>query len=246
MSPSPEQPAFDAYARDYEAALNRGLGLTGESRDFYARRRVEITRDVCLRIGLRTTTICDYGCGTGDTLPLLQEVIGADRLIGIDPSLASLEEAQRRHPRPSVPIDWSTPDALNAAAVENHVDAVYCNGVFHHIAPAVRLASARHIVRLLRPGGCWFFWENNPLNPGTRWVMSRIPFDRDAITLRPAEARRLGEDAGAGWIETTSHFYFPKALRAFRGAEKWLCQLPFGGQYLVVLQKPMSAAGKSS
>jgi SAM-dependent methyltransferase len=136
-------------------------------------------------------------------------------------------------------VEWATPDAFDATTAVNQVDAVYCNGVFHHIPPESRLHAARQIMRLLRPGGCWFFWENNPLNPGTRWVMSRIPFDRDAITLRSGEARRLGEAAGARWIETTFHFYFPNALRALRGAEKWLRRLPLGGQYLVVLQKPM-------
>jgi hypothetical protein len=85
MSGSPEQPSFDAYAGDYEAALNHGLNLTGESRDFYARGRVEIVRDTCRRLGLRARAVCDYGCGTGDTLPLLRAVLGADRLIGLDP-----------------------------------------------------------------------------------------------------------------------------------------------------------------
>jgi hypothetical protein len=33
--------------------------------------------------------------------------------------------------------------------------------------------------------------ENNPWNPGTRYVMSRIPFDRDAIPLTPSAARHL-------------------------------------------------------
>src|SRR6059036_11455 len=40
------------------------------------------------------------------------------------------------------------------------------------------------------------FWENNPWNPGTRLVMSRIPFDRDAVPLSPPEVRRLVLTAG--------------------------------------------------
>lgn len=236
MSAPPEEPSFDAYATDYEGALNRGLSLTGESRDFYATRRVEITRDTCQRIGLRSRSVCDYGCGTGDTLPLLRDVLGAERLIGLDPSTGSLDEARRRHARYAV--EWSTPDGFGATARGGELDLVYCNGVFHHIPVADRLAAARQIMALLRPGGCWFFWENNPLNPGTRWVMARIPFDRDAITLRPGEARRLGEAAGGAWVESSFHFYFPNLLRALRGTERWLRRLPFGGQYLVVLRKP--------
>jgi 2-polyprenyl-3-methyl-5-hydroxy-6-metoxy-1,4-benzoquinol methylase len=161
MSAAPEQPSFDAYARDYEGALNRGLSLTGESRDFYARRRVEIMHETCERIGLQVATVCDYGCGTGDTVPLLRDVLGARRVIGLDPSCASLDEARRRHA--GCIAEWSTPGADESAALSGQVDAVYCNGVFHHIPPPQRGDAAREIMRLLRPGGCWFFWENNPL-----------------------------------------------------------------------------------
>jgi SAM-dependent methyltransferase len=203
MSAPPER-SFDAYARDYEAALDRGLRLTGESRDFYARRRAELVHEACARLGLRPDAICDYGCGTGDTVPLLAALTGASRLAGADPSPASLAEARRRHARSD--IEWLPLDALDTPAQAGGYDAVYCNGVFHHIPPAGRSAAARRIAQLLRPGGAWFFWENNPLNPGTRWVMARIPFDRDAITLRAGEARRLGETAGLEWIETSYHF----------------------------------------
>ena len=63
----PPEPSFDRYARDYEAVLDRGLSLTGESRDYYAHRRVEVVREACARLGLRPRTVCDYGCGTGAT-----------------------------------------------------------------------------------------------------------------------------------------------------------------------------------
>lgn len=234
------KPAFDAYAADYEAALNAGLSLTGEARDFYARRRTEIVRDAGARLGLTVRSVCDYGCGTGDTLPLLGAVLGATRLIGLDPSEASLAEGRRRHP--GLPIEWSTPAEFDRRAATGGLDAVYCNGVFHHIPPPERLAAASQILGLLRPGGCWFLWENNPLNPGTRWVMSRIPFDRDAITLRSGEARRLGQAVGGEILATTFHFLFPKTLRFLRPAERWLERVPLGGQYLVVVRKPAAAA----
>jgi hypothetical protein len=39
--------------------------------------------------------------------------------------------------------------------------------------------------------GMLALFENNPWNPGARMVMARIPFDRDAVTLSPIEARRM-------------------------------------------------------
>jgi SAM-dependent methyltransferase len=233
MSGGAQRPGFDPYARDYKSALDRGLSLTGESQDFFARQRVEIVRDYCQHLGLVVRSVCDYGCGTGGTLPLLKSFLGAERVIGLDPSEASLDEARDKH---FAGVELAVPAAF--AAESEICDAAYCNGVFHHIPVAGRLSAATQILRLLRPGGCWFFWENNPLNPGTRWVMSRIPFDRDAITLMPWTARQLGIAAGGQVVGQSSHFYFPKALAPLRRLERWLTRFPFGGQYLTVVRKP--------
>src|SRR5437870_1900508 len=60
-------------------------------------------------------------------------------------------------------------------AIEASFDLCYCNGVFHHIPPHERLGAARLIFRSLARGGHFALFENNPLNPGTRMVMRRIP-----------------------------------------------------------------------
>src|SRR5262245_44355393 len=80
---------------------------------------------------------------------------------------------------------------FNQYEPSERVDLVYCNGVFHHIPVGRRAAVIDYIYRSLRPGGLFSLWENNPWNPGTRYVMSRIPFDRDAIMLTAPETRRL-------------------------------------------------------
>ncbi len=80
-------------------------------------------------------------------------------------------------------------------------------------------------------------WENNPWNPGTRYVMSRIPFDRDAVTLTPREARALVRANGFDIVDTTFLFIFPRALRWLRALEPPLARLPFGAQYQVLCRK---------
>ena len=116
-------------------------------------------------------------------------------------------------------------------------DLVYCNGVFHHIAPARRAGAVAFVVRALRPGGLFAFWENNPWNPGTRLIMRRIPFDRDAVMLTPAAARRLLIDGGLEVVGTDFRFYFPASLRRLRPLEPHLRRLPLGAQYLVLARK---------
>ena len=67
--------------------------------------------------------------------------------------------------------------------------------------------------------------------------MSRIEFDRDAITLSPPESRRLLSAGGFEILDTTSRFFFPRSLRVFRGAEPLLSRIPLGGQYQVLCRK---------
>jgi SAM-dependent methyltransferase len=115
---------------------------------------------------------------------------------------------------------------------------VFCNGVFHHIPPGERPAAIDFIAKALRSKGLFAFWENNPWNPGTRYVMSRIPFDRDAITLSPPEARRLLRAGGFEILRTDFQFVFPRVLGWFRRFETALSPVPIGAQYQVLCRKP--------
>ena len=95
-----------------------------------------------------------------------------------------------------------------------------------------------YIARALRPGGLFALWENNPWNPGTRYVMSRISFDRDAITLTHSETRRLLKTGGFQILRTDFLFIFPKALSWLRGIEPSVSRLPLGAQYQVLCRRP--------
>jgi hypothetical protein len=116
-------------------------------------------------------------------------------------------------------------------------DLAFCNGVFHHIPVDQRHAAASYVYNALVPGGMFALWENNPWNPGTRYIMSRVAFDKDAITLTPPETRRLLRGAGFEIVRTDFQFVFPHVLRALRPLERVLAPLPFGGQYLVLARK---------
>ena len=80
--------------------------------------------------------------------------------------------------------------------------------------------------------------ENNPWNPGTRYVMSRIPFDADAITINPLKGRRLVRAAGFEVVRTDFLFIFPHFLRWLRPLEPALLHLPIGGQYQLLCRRP--------
>ena len=224
---------FDRYATDYDAALSRGLALSGEDKDFFARRRVEWLRD-CLRPSFAPPRqVMDFGCGTGSNAPWLLSLLGAERVVGIDDSPKMLEVA--RQTQASEHVEFFPIDACPA---RGQFDLVFCNGVFHHIAPAQRGRAIDYVFHSLQVGGLFAFWENSPWNPGTRFVMSRIPFDRDAIMLSPPQARSLLRAGGFEVLRTDFLFIFPKLLSWFRPVETYCARLPFGAQYQVLCRKP--------
>jgi SAM-dependent methyltransferase len=223
--------AFDAYAAQYDAALQQGIAVSGENREFFARGRVEWLARQLMKTGAdRPGRVIDFGCGTGDTTPLLREILQPASILGLDTSARSLEFARERFPD----CQFAQLEGYRPA---RDADLVYCNGVFHHIPPAEQPGVLNLIHQMLRPGGLFALWENNPWNPGARLVMRRIPFDRDAIMLWPHATRRLLRAAGFDIISTTSHFFFPKSLRLLRPLELPLSWTSLGAQYQVVARK---------
>ena len=225
-------PEFDLYADDYDAACAQGLAATGEDKDYFARGRVLWLASELARRGERPRSVLDFGCGTGSATPHLIEELGVERVLGVDVSPKSLEVARRNHGRAAEfrLIDDEGP--------EGEFDFAYTSGVFHHIPRAERARSVGYVFRALRPGGLFAFWENSPWNPGTRFVMGRCPFDRDAVMLSPPEARRLLRGGGFHIERTDFLFIFPAGLRFLRWLEPPLSRLPLGGQYLVLCRKP--------
>jgi len=226
--------AFDAYAAQYEAALQSGLRLSGEGPEYFARRRIEWTANV-LRGQPPLNRVLDFGCGVGLAVPMLHKIFSPTTVWGFDPSSAAIERAQSELGNEATRFT-AAPDELPVG----EFDLAYCNGVFHHIDPTNRDTALQTVWNALRPGGWFAFWENNPWNPGTRHVMRRIPFDRDAVTISPPQAKRLLRSAGFATIRTDAWFLFPRALGWLRPLEVLVHRLPVGGQYLVLAQKKVT------
>jgi len=239
--PQALQPEFDAYAGDYEAALQKGLVLSGEGREFFAAARIQWLARRLRELDFSPRLALDFGCGTGASMPLLLGLPGVESVAGVEVSARSLEVARRRHP--SQQMRFSLLSDLQPAA---SFDLAFCNGVFHHIPPEQRPASLRYICDSLRAGGLFVFCENNPWNLGTRLIMKRIPFDRDAILIPPPQAVRLLKTAGFRVIHTDFLFFFPRMLAWFRALEPMLRRIPLGAQYMILAGKPMAPGAEST
>lgn len=225
MSPA----EFDRFARSYEQDLAKSLAATGEGREFYAQKRIDWTAQCVDRLGYSVKRILDYGCGDGANVPMLAARFRADQVLGVDVSAESISVAREANPVQGLQflcaIDWIP---------GGDIDLAFANGVFHHIPPAEREECLLTIRRALKPGGLLAFWENNPWNPGTQYVMSQCSFDEHAIKISPREAKEMLASAGFRILGSDSLFYFPRQLSFLRPAEAWLRALPLGGQYLVL------------
>jgi SAM-dependent methyltransferase len=230
--PSWVNPEFDQFADEYERALERGISVSGETMDFFARGRVSWLARCLTNLAFQPMHILDFGCGTGGATSFLLRLPYVRSVCGVDVSPRSLVRARKLH----------NPDRTKFLLCEEMTldgskDLAFSNGVFHHIPVDERAGAVAFVWRTLRPGGLFALWENNPWNPGTRYVMSRIPFDRDAITLSGLEASRLLQSGGFEVLRTDFLFVFPHALRWFRGLEPALSRLPLGAQYQVLARK---------
>lgn len=224
---------FDEYAAEYDRALQRGLRVSGEDKNFFARGRIAWLARCLSKSGDRPQAIMDFGCGTGSATPYLFELLDAATVTGVDISQRSLEAARR-----VFGSDRSMFLLFTEHEPRQAIDLAFSNGVFHHIPPDDRAQAIDYVYRSLRRGGLFAFWENNPWNPGTRLVMSRVPFDRDAITLSSIEAKQLLRRGGFEILRTDFLFIFPRALKWLRVLEPAVSRLPLGAQYQIICRKP--------
>jgi trans-aconitate methyltransferase len=228
---------FSEVGDRYGEQLSRGLRLTGENAEFFARQRIARVGELVAELGgLRRVdavrAVLDFGCGLGASLPTLGATFPDARVVGFEPADGLRAAAVLAAERAGATVVSSL---LHEA--DGFADVAYCNGVFHHVAPAERTDVFASFATAMAPGGLAFVWENSPYNPGTRLIMSRIPFDRGAHLLTPGALRRALRRAGLEPVRTEYHFVFPHALRALRPLEPRMRSLPFGGQYVVVARR---------
>lgn len=223
---------FDC-AKEYDVMLQKGIRLSGEDKQYFIRERLQDLCHQCQRVGFTPNRILDFGCGIGDTTKYLAELYPSAEIIGFDTSDQALAHACQTYGSARI----SFCNHADFSQIEG-VDLCYANGVFHHIIPQERSGVIIQIHRVLRPGGYFAQFENNPWNPGTRLVMKRIPFDRDAQPLSAPDARGCLKEGGFATLYPPRYlFCFPRSLAFLRSLESFLSRVPLGAQYYILAQK---------
>jgi SAM-dependent methyltransferase len=223
-------PQFDRYAGSYHDLHKASVRASGEEPEYFAAYKVaHMATALGAELTAGSVRILDFGCGVGGSIRHLRKYFPKADLFGVDVSGESLRLA--RHAHPDVTYSQITTDRIELP--DACVDVVMAACVYHHIPLAERMRWTAEIRRVLRPGGCLFLFEHNPLNPLTQKVVRDCPFDEDAILLPSSESLSLIRGAGFHDVDLAYIVFFPRQLARLRPLEKALGWLPLGAQYVV-------------
>jgi len=102
--------------------------------------------------------LLDVGCGTGEEVRLLAEVVGpTGRVVGLDFSQAMIDEARRRtivgapSRAPLPPVEFQVGDVLALPFADGAFDGCRADRTLQHVADPDRALA--EMVRVTRPGG---------------------------------------------------------------------------------------------
>jgi SAM-dependent methyltransferase len=222
---------FDQYVDRYKEIINARSAIVGESFEYFIRLRLGLlARELADASEPPPRRILDFGCGIGETERTMRELFPHATVDGIDSSPESIKAALHLGLRD---VSFQVSEQADLPFETGSFDLIYSNGTFHHIEHSAHDVVVRELVRVLRPRGHLFVFENNPLNPLTLLGMYRNPFDRGARVLFPWYLRRLQRDAGLRINALRYYVFFPKQLKALRWSEPWLRTVPLGAQYYV-------------
>ena len=149
---------------------------------------------------VRGLRVLDYGCGVAEGGIYLAK-LGAN-VVGMDVSEGMLDAAQRLARRHGVSIETRRVDGPRIPAADDEFDAVYGNGVLHHVDLA---QAGPELARVMKPAGTGCFIEPLPYNPVIN-VYRRV-----ADKVRTADEHPLSfEDIDRlkTWFQEVSHREF--------------------------------------
>jgi 2-polyprenyl-3-methyl-5-hydroxy-6-metoxy-1,4-benzoquinol methylase len=173
--------------------------------------------------------VLDFGCGAGDFLTGLADTWPMWTLEGCDVSVGMLVEAKKRlESKYGNIILWNS-SATMAAAGTYDLITIVC--VLHHVEPTQVRSTLREVVNMLKPGGLLSVIEHNPLNPITRWMVSRTEVDRNATLVAPKLIRTSLPLAEFNATCVRYFLFLPPRLDVFSALESAIDWVPLGGQY---------------
>jgi 2-polyprenyl-3-methyl-5-hydroxy-6-metoxy-1,4-benzoquinol methylase len=216
---------FDRFAEEYKELLDRSTAFSGESSEYFCQYKAKYASKLLNQSV--TPKVLDYGCGIGALSVELAKLKPSARLHGFDVSEDSLSHIE---------AGLKTRGVFTSHKTELHhdYDLILISNVMHHIPLEDRQNTISEMAARLAPSGRLLVFEHNPINPLTRLVVAKCPFDENAVLLRPKELKSYFEKAGLRTVKRDYIVFFPKVFSILRPAEPLLGWCPAGAQYALM------------
>jgi len=143
----------------------------------------------------RGSSILDIGCGTGDDVLALAELVGPNgKAVGIDNSKSLIEEANQRLKQTQFPVEFRVGDVNKLDLEDNTFDGCRADRVFMHLRDRQRALS--EMIRVTRPGGrivvCETDWDTLIVEAPDRDLTRKIIDNYvENLVLNPWSGREL-------------------------------------------------------
>jgi len=262
-------PAHDKSAAYWNSEAKRRAGLYEElekhpfaSAFTYGRRKLHILLERALRELDQSAEVLDIGCGTGGQLRICREL--RLNVVALEPSPGLRAVAQLSHPEISI-VDGSVE---HLPFDGRRFDFAYAIEVLRYLSTADRLAAYRDVLRILKPGGRFFFTMANRYALDGFALYSKVRSRAYAVSGRvappetyfasPAEIRQELAAAGVSKVTFTGCVLAPlriayrvvpplasalasslEALDDTLSNRRWAT--PFAGHLVVVATRPPDA-----
>ena len=229
---------FDEFASDYREVHTKNIRISGADSNYFAEMKVKWILDHEKNTSLN---ILDLGCGDGATALYFQQHFPKWKVTGIDVSDKSIQQAKEKALSNA---EFRVYDGEHIPYENGTFDLVFVAGVFHHVAFEYHAQLAAEIKRVMKGGARLYFFEHNPINPLTRYLVNTCVFDKDAKLLKSNYAVNMLKKAGFDAIKKRFLVFFPRKgwLSKLIFLEKKLENIPFGGQYVLTAVKNEKAA----
>ena len=219
---------FDRFAGDYRQVLDRSIAMSGEDSSYFAEYKARYLRRV---LSPRFAgKVLDFGCGIGLLSGFLKKHLPAIQLDGYDVSQDSIRQVDRA-------LSSHGTFACDLSQLASDYRLIVIANVMHHIPPGERSGVVHELAARLTGGGMLAIFEHNPVNPVTRWVVERCPFDDDAILLPAGEMLAYIAQAHLTPKRRDYIVFLPHFFAWMRPLESSLSWLPLGAQYAVLAEK---------
>lgn len=226
---------FNQYDdRSYRELASHAVSFSGQEQEFFIQRKADLIVQIAESEGIdiHRSSLLDVGCGIG---LLEQRIAGSwQEITGVDIAPSAIEHAAKKA---SDNCRFLHYDGKVLPFSDDAFDVTVAVCVMHHVAPSDWQRFLGEMARVTRADGLVMIFEHNPLNPATRLVVSRCPYDEDAVLLSARILKRLFRAAGLKKMRRRYVIFFPWESRFFTAVEGKLGWLPLGAQY-VVLGKP--------